>query len=129
MSWGAVVAAAPPHAAAENAAFLVDLREGTYTAGGHTIYFQDASTAEDAAHLYAIIKQNADTGSPSLENDIALGFVEDLQQKGTLSNDQLAKFLELLDEYADEIAAFRASDDSSQDLFALPDGNTARILD
>ena len=107
---------------------LVALREGTYQAGSHTIYFQDSQTAIDAAHLYAVIKENADTGSPSLENDIALGFVEDLQQKGSLSNDQLAKFLELLEKYADEIKAFRAGDDNGQDLFALPDGNSARIL-
>ena len=104
------------------------LREGTFQAAGHTIYVQDAETVEDAAHLYAILHEDADTGSPSLENALALSFVEAIQQQGNLSNDQLAKFLQLLDKYRPEIEAFRASDDDSQDLMATPDGNTARIL-
>lgn len=106
----------------------VSLREGTYQSAGHTIYFQDASTAEDAAHLYAILHEEADTGSPNLENELALAFVETIQSKGALSNDQLAKFLELCDKYKDQLKTFKASEDASQDLMAVPSGDSARIL-
>jgi hypothetical protein len=106
----------------------VALREGTYTAAGHTIYVQDQQTVEDAAHLYAILDEEAATGSPSLENELALAFLQDIQGGNGLSNDQLAKFLALYAKYRPEIEAFRASDDDSQDLMATPDGNSARIL-
>jgi alpha-L-fucosidase len=105
------------------------LREGTYQAGDHTVYYQDQQTVEDAAHLYAILGEQADTGSPNMENEMALTFLQSIQGGQGLSNDQLAKFLELYAKYRPEIEAFRAGGDDSQDLLSVPDGNTARILD
>lgn len=104
------------------------LREGTYEAGSHTVYFQDESTLQDAAHLYAILNQDADTGSPNLENELVLGWIQELQSGQTLGGPELAKLLELLDTYHDEIEAWRADPDESQNLMAVPDGNSARII-
>jgi hypothetical protein len=107
----------------------VKLREGTYEAGkSHIVYYQDADTFKDAAHLSAVLSAAAPTGSPNLENDMVLAFLETMQQGNSLNNEQLAKLLELLDEYRDEIAAYRADPDTSQDLTAVPDGNSARII-
>lgn len=106
----------------------VRLREGTYEAAGHTVYFQDDQTIEDAAHLYAVLKEEAATGSPNLENELVREMLQQLQLGQALGGDQLGKLLELLDKYAEQIKAFRDDPDSAQDIMAVPDGNTARIL-
>lgn len=107
----------------------VPLREGTYQAGkDHLVYFQDADTIADAAHLYAVLKEEADTGSPNLENELVRDMLQQLQLGQALGGDQLGKLLELLDKYADEIKAFRDNPDTSQDIMAVPDPNTARII-
>jgi len=107
----------------------VRLREGTYQAGeDHEVYYQDDSTLADAAHLYAVLKEDADTGSPNLENELVREMVRQLQLGQLLGGDQVGKLLELLDKYADEIAAFRADPDNAQDVLAVPDANTARII-
>jgi hypothetical protein len=94
----------------------------------HEVYYQDESTLEDAAHLYAVLKEEAATGSPNLENELVLAFLQDLQSGQTLSGEQLGKLLELMKEYGPQIEAFRKSSDESQNLLAVPDGNSARIL-
>lgn len=110
-------------------AVKVPLREGTYQAGKeHEVYFQDGQTLADVAHLYAVLKEDADTGSPNLENELVREMLHSLQLGQTLSNDQLGKLFELLAKYADEIAAFRDDPDSAQDILAVPDGGTARIV-
>jgi hypothetical protein len=107
---------------------LTPLREGTFKAGSHTVYFQDGDTLRDAADLYATLKEDAGTGSPNLENELVRSWVQALQRGEMLSNTQLAKLLELLDKYRDEIQAYREDPDQSQDILDVPDGNEAHIV-
>jgi hypothetical protein len=114
----------------EDALAAVRLREGTYTTGrgNPRVYFQDRGTVRDVADLYAVLKEEASTGSPNLENELARAWLEKLQQGALLSNEQLAKLFELMEKYGDEIKAFRASSDRSQDILNVPDGANARLV-
>jgi hypothetical protein len=104
------------------------LREGTYQAGGHTVYFQDADTLRDAADLYAVLREDAENGSPNLENDLVRAWVAQLQSGQLLDDVQLAKLFELMDTYAPQIAAYRASGDRTQDILNVPENPSPRIL-
>lgn len=109
---------------------LARLREGEFKAGTHRVYFQNKDTLRDAADLYAVLAEQADNGSPNLENEQAKGMIETLQQGKLLDGDQLNRLLELVKKYAADLAEYRASDDHSQDILAVPSkpADTARIL-
>lgn len=108
---------------------IARLREGTYQAGeSHVVYYQDASTVRDVADLYAILKEEAASGSPNVENELARAFVQSVQSGLLLSDVQLAKLLELKKRYAGQLAAYRESSDRTQDILNVPDGANARVL-
>lgn len=104
------------------------LREGTYKAGEHTVYFQDGETMRDLADLYAVLEETAGTGSPNVENDLVRGFIEQVQHGRPLNDTQIAKLLEMRRRYADQLEAYRANRDPARDLLNIPDTARARIL-
>lgn len=109
---------------------LTLLREGVLnTADGTKVYYQDDQTLRDALDLYAVTREQHDTGSPNLENDQAREIVHSLQRGGGLSEVQIGKLRQLLAKYAAEIKQLRASPDRhGQDFLDVPDHATARII-
>jgi hypothetical protein len=107
---------------------IARLREGVFTSAGKRVYFQDGQTLRDAADLYAILHEQAETGSPNVENELARGLVVAIQEGRLLNDVQLGKLFELLKKYGPELRAYRASSDSSQNILAVPEPGHARIL-
>ncbi len=110
---------------------FVPMREGTYGVdGGPQTYYEDAQTRQDVSDLYACVPELTPAGSPNLENSKLRGILENVEHGRQMSNVELATVRELLDKYADQVKALRASPDrEGQDLHHVPDPSQARVVD
>lgn len=109
---------------------LSPLREGSYTnADGSVIAYLDAQTVQDARDLYAVLQEQAPSGSSNLENDQIRAILTSLQAGQQLDDAQWGAFHHLRDKYASALTALRASADrKGQDYSAVAEPGTGRVM-
>jgi hypothetical protein len=107
------------------------LREATYDVpdGSKVQYSSGGDTFKAASDLYAVLDELAPSGSSNLANDQVRQMLSDLQAGKDLSDAQWGALTELLQKYAKQLAALRASPDKNgQDYTAVAPEGTGRLI-
>lgn len=111
---------------------LAGVREAAYALpDGRSVWYDDSRTSlQDAADLYAVVPEQASSGSPNLENLQARHILDRLQTGQGLGETHIATLRGLLKKHKPKIEALRRSPDrQGQDMLALAvDGPSARII-
>jgi hypothetical protein len=110
---------------------LARLREATYDVpdGSKVQYSSGGDVYRDACDLYAILDEVAPSGSSNLENDIVRQLLTDLRQGKAPNGQQWGALRALLEKYARELAALRASPDKGgQDFVGGAAPGTGRVI-
>ncbi len=108
------------------------MREGSYrNADGSRIAYPDRQTVQDARDLYAILQEQAPSGSSNLENDQVRAILSDLLSgQPDLSDAQWGVLKHLTGKYAAQLKALRASPDRrGQDYSKVVPVGTGRVLE
>jgi hypothetical protein len=79
---------------------LADLEEGSYTTPSGSIYYQDQQTVRELQELYGALEEQAQTGSPNLENQQALAMLRRVQSGALLSEAEISTMRKLLAKHA-----------------------------